>query len=297
MKVYLVDGTYELFRYHFGQPSRASVEGTEVGATAGVLASLISMLETDCRYLGVATDHTVESFRNSLFPGYKTSEGMDQDLLAQFPLLERAIESLGIRVWAMSEYEADDALASASALLERDRRVEQVIICSPDKDLAQCVWGSRVIQRNRRTETDSDESRIIEHFGVSPESIPDWLALVGDSADGFPGLKGWGKKSASLVLAHYRHLEAIPARASDWEESVRSAVRGGEALANRLESEMELALAFRDLATLRLDFPAFDDVEELCWGVPGAEFVEICTYLGVPRLIERISRLSPQDES
>jgi len=292
MKVALIDGTYELFRYFFGQPSHRAPDGLEVGATRGVLTSVVTMLVDGHRYLGVATDHTIESFRNDLYPGYKTGSDVDSDLLAQFTLLEEALRSLGVVVWPMISYEADDGLASACARAELDPRVEQVIICSPDKDLAQCVRGDRVIQRNRRTNVDSNEREIWSHFGVAPASIPDWLALVGDSADGFPGLKGWGKKGAATVLSHYGHLEAIPQSVNDWDVSVRTQVRGAEGLCQTLASETQDALLYRDLATLRRDYPAFNDVEELRWRGPREDFDDICAYLGAKRLRERIEGLS-----
>lgn len=293
MKVALIDGTYELFRFYFGQPSHRASDGREVGATRGVLTSVVSMLVDGHRHLGVATDHTVESFRNSLYSGYKTGDGIDPDLRSQFTLLEEALRALGVLVWPMIEYEADDALASACARAEEDERVEQVIICSPDKDLAQCVKGARVIQRNRRTNVDSTEHEIREHFGVSPESIPDWLALVGDSADGFPGLRGWGKKGASTVLAHYGHLEAIPLVIGEWDPGLRAQVRGAERLCETFAGAIDDAYLFRDLATLRTDFPVFEDVSELRWSGPGENFDEMCAYLGAKRLRERIDSLSP----
>ncbi|HUY06049.1 MAG TPA: 5'-3' exonuclease H3TH domain-containing protein [Acidimicrobiales bacterium] len=292
MNVVLVDGTYELFRYYYGQPSHRADDAREVGATRGVLASIVSILEDGHRFLGVATDHTVESFRNGLYLGYKTGKGVDTELLAQFPLVEEALRALGVVVWPMVEYEADDALASACARAELDERVDLIIVCSPDKDLAQCVRGDRVIQRNRRTEIDENERAIWEHFGVAPSSIPDWLALVGDSSDGFPGLRGWGKKSASRVLSHYGHLEAIPLSIDGWVEDVRTQVRGAERLCHALADGIEDAFLFRDLATLRRDYSAFDDVDELRWRGPRDDFDEICAYLGAKRLRERIARLS-----
>lgn len=291
MNVYLIDGTYELFRYHYGQPSRRAADGREVAATRGVLTSMVSMLESGCRYVGVATDHVVESFRNDLYAGYKTGEGIDAELFAQFPLLEDVLRSLGLTVWPMVEYEADDGLASAAVLAQRDQSVEQVVICSPDKDLAQCVVSDRVIQRNRRTETDANEEGIWSQYGVAPCSIPDWLALVGDSADGFPGLKGWGKKSASTVLAYYERLESIPSSIDAWNAEVRGQVRGAQTLCERLHREMSQALLFRDIATLRTDFPAFSNIEDLRWNGPLIDFEDVCIYLGLPRLSERIARL------
>lgn len=290
--VYLVDGTYELFRYHFGQPSHRAHDGVEVGATRGVLASMVSLLEAGCTHLGVATDHVIESFRNDLYDGYKTGSDIEVDLMSQFPLFERSLRSLGFVVWPMVDYEADDALASACSLAERDHNVSQVIICSPDKDLGQCVSGTRVIQRIRRTGTDLDEEAINERFGIAPKSIPDWLALVGDSADGFPGIKGWGKKSASVVLAHYPHLEEIPRSLDLWADEVRSRIRMVESLHARLFENMDRALLFRDLATLRTDFVAFADIEELRWRGVNDDFEATCDYLGVTGLVQRIRRLS-----
>ena len=217
MQVHLLDGTYELFRHFYAVPSRRDPDGTEVGAVRGVLGTVLTILEDGATHLGVATDHVIESFRNELWPGYKTGAGIDPDLLAQFPLLEEALEALGVRVWAMVDQEADDALAAAAALAAADDRVEQVLILTPDKDLAQCVAQARVVQLDRRTGRLFDDAGVREKFGVGPASIPDWLALVGDSADGFPGLPGWGAKSASAVLARYEHLEEIPEHAISWD--------------------------------------------------------------------------------
>ncbi len=294
MEVHLVDGTYELFRYFFGQPSYLALDGREVGAVRGVLGSLLSMLESGVTHLGIATDHVVESFRNEMYAGYKTGEGIDETLFGQFPLLESSLVQLGFMVWPMVEYEADDGLASAAALAIQDSRVERIVICSPDKDLAQCVSGERVIVRNRRTEVDSDEGAIEKHFGVLPASIPDWLALVGDSADGFPGIKGWGKKSASTVLHFYGHLEDIPAEFHGWDEQLKRSVRGAAGLSAKLSADKDQALLFRDLATLRNDYPAFANIDELEWMGPCNDFEATCEYLGAPRLIERIHRLCPK---
>jgi len=259
--IHVVDGTYELFRHYYAMPSARDEDGREVAAVRGVLASIRGMLRDGATHIGVATDHVIESFRNGLWPGYKTGEGIDPDLFAQFPLLEEALVDAGITVWPMVEFEADDALAAAAALAAADPRVERVVICTPDKDLAQCVRGTRVVQLNRRTRTFFDEAGIIAKFGVPPASIPDYLALVGDAADGFPGLSGWGAKSAAAVLARYGHLEAIPADARAWTVNVSSPVR----LAQTLQRDRERALLFRDLATLRTDIPLFDDVETLRW--------------------------------
>jgi 5'-3' exonuclease len=257
--VHLVDGTYELFRHYYALPSARDAEGREIAAVRGVLTSMQGLLQSGATHVGVATDHVIESFRNALWPGYKTGEGIDPDLFAQFPLLEEALVAAGIAVWPMVEFEADDALAAAAATAAADPRVERVIICTPDKDLAQCVRGTRVVQLNRRTRTYFDEAGIVAKFGVSPESIPDYLALVGDAADGFPGLAGWGAKSAAAVLAKYRHLEAIPANPRDWRVNVASPVK----LAQTLQGDRDRALLFRNLATLRTDIALFDDVETL----------------------------------
>src|SRR6478609_9070877 len=223
MEVYLIDGTYELFRHFYAMPSAREANGREVGAVRGVLTSMLGMINGGTRYIGVATDHVIESFRNRLWPGYKTGEGIDPDLYAQFPLLEEALTALGIATWPMIEYEADDALAAAAATAARDPRVERVIICTPDKDLAQCVRGTHVVQMDRRSRAIRDEAGIIAKFGVPPASIPDYLALVGDSADGYPGLQGWGAKSAATVLAKFLKLENIPADWNDWQLKVASA--------------------------------------------------------------------------
>jgi 5'-3' exonuclease len=259
--VHVVDGTYELFRHYYALPSARDDDGREVAAVRGVLGSIRGLLRAGATHVGVATDHVIESFRNRLWPGYKTGEGIDPDLLAQFPLLEEELVAAGIVVWPMVEYEADDALAAAASIAAADPRVERVIICTPDKDLAQCVRGTRVVQLNRRTRTFFDEAGVVAKFGVSPASIPDYLALVGDAADGFPGLPGWGAKSTAAVLAKYGHLESIPANGRDWNVNVTSA----GTLAQTLRRDYDRALLFRDLATLRTDIALFDDVETLRW--------------------------------
>ena len=261
MKVFLVDGTYELFRHYFAVPKARDARGREVGAVRGVLASLLAMMRDGVTHVGVATDHVIESFRNNLWKGYKTSEGVEPDLLSQFSILEEVLSAAGIVVWPMVEYEADDALASACTLALKDRRVEQVVICTPDKDLAQCVQGSRVVQLIRRTRAIIDEAAVIAKFGVSPENIPDYLALVGDSADGYPGLPGWGAKSTSAVLSKFGHIESIPVSARDWHINVLNSA----SLADILARERELALLFRTLATLRSDIPLFENVDCLRW--------------------------------
>ncbi len=287
MDVYLVDGTYELFRHHFAVPSQRDLDGMEIAATRGVLGSILAMLEGGATHVGVATDHVVESFRNDLWPGYKTSAGMDPELLAQFPVLEDTLRALGVSVWAMVELEADDAMASAATLAADDEKVDQVIICTPDKDLGQCVVGRRIVQLDRRSGNVRDEAGVIEKFGVPPTTIPDWLALVGDSADGFPGLPGWGAKSAATVLAHYLRLEAIPALAKDWEVDVRGAVK----LATTLAEHPEEAALFKLLATLRDDADV-GSVDDWRWTGPAADFESWCERLGAPRMVDRAERLA-----
>ncbi len=291
VRVHLVDGTYELFRHFYGAPPRASSEGGEVGAVRGVVQSVLSMLAAHASHVGVATDHVVESFRNDLWPGYKTGAGVDEVLMAQFPLLEAALVAMGVVVWPMVELEADDALASAAAVAADDRGVEQVIVCTPDKDLAQCVRGTRVVQLDRRKDVITDEEAVRARYGVGPASIPDWLALVGDSADGFPGLQGWGKQSASTVLGHYQHLEAIPASASDWDPALRRAVRSAPKLADRLASQIDDALLFRDLATLRVDRSLLASVRDLEWRGPTDDFEDIARFLRDPALADRAASL------
>jgi 5'-3' exonuclease len=287
MDVHLVDGTYELFRHHFAVPSHRDLDGMEVAATRGVVGSLLTMLEGGATHVGVATDHIVESFRNELYAGYKTSAGMDPELLAQFPVLEDALRALGVSVWAMVELEADDGMASAAVVAAADERVNQAIICTPDKDLGQCVVGTRVVQLDRRSGVIRDEDGVIEKFGVAPESIPDWLALVGDSADGFPGLAGWGAKSAATVLGHYRHIEAIPPLAKDWDVQVRGAVK----LATTLAEHPDDAALFKLLATLRDDADV-GRVDDWCWTGPGDEFAAWCERLGAPGMVARAVRLA-----
>src|SRR5580704_17174467 len=253
MEVQLIDGTYELFRHFYALTSAKDSEGREVAAVRGVLGSLLGMMQAGATYIGVATDHVIESFRNRIWPGYKTGQGVEPELLAQFPLLEETLCALGVMVWAMEEYEADDALASAAFLARGDIRVERVVISTPDKDLAQCVQGTRVVQLDRRRRGERDEQGVIEKFGVKPRSIPDYLALVGDAADGYPGLPGWGAKSAAAVLSKFGRLEAIPPNAQDWHVTV-SNQRG---LSEVFSRERDLAFLFRDLATLRTDLPLF----------------------------------------
>ena len=283
MNVYLIDGTYELFRHFFAVPSAVDATGQEIGAVRGVLTSMLSMIEGGASYLGVATDHVVESFRNDLYPGYKTSEGVPAELLSQFPILEEALEAMGVVVWPMVYFEADDALASAAGKASVDDRVKQVIICTPDKDLAQCVVGTQVVQLDRRQNIFRDEAAVVAKFGVRPESIPDYLAVVGDSADGFPGVTGWGAKAAALVLSRYIHLENIPKDWRQWHPSIRRARALGESLFTAWGD----ALLFRTLATLRLDVPVFDTVDDLRWPGPRGDFEELCERMKSPGLVAR----------
>jgi 5'-3' exonuclease len=285
--IYLVDGTYELFRHFYAVPNHANDTGEEVGATRGVLNSIAGMLESGITHIGVATDHVIESFRNNLWPGYKTSEGVDQRLLSQFPLLEQALQEMGVTVWPMVELEADDALAGAAASLGKLSKVERIYICSPDKDLAQCVRDDRIVQLDRRARTVRNEAGVIEKFGVRPSSIPDYLALVGDNADGYPGLEGWGEKSTAAVLGIYHHLEAIPKKVENWKTQLRSATR----LAEVLEANFSLALLFRDLATLRTREPSISSPGEIQWRGPETSFPAICKRLDDAQLIDRVAKI------
>lgn len=289
MQVHLVDGTYELFRHHFAMPSHITAEGREVAATRGVVGSLLGMLEGGATHVGVATDHVIESFRNELWPGYKSSEGMPPELLGQFSLLEEALAAVGFVVFPMVAHEADDALGAAAVIAAADPAVDQVLICTPDKDLAQCVVGDRIVQFDRRKGVVVDEEGVVAKFGVRPASIPDYLALVGDSADGFPGLAGWGAKSASTVLARFGHLEDIPAEATDWDGA---GVRGAAKLALTLRTDLELALLFRRIATLELDAPTIESVDELRWTGPTPDVVAVAERLEAPGLAERAVRLA-----
>jgi 5'-3' exonuclease len=285
MDVHLVDGTYELFRHFYAVPASADMNGQEVGAVRGVLTSVMSMIERGATHIGVATDHVVESFRNNLYPGYKTSEGVPQELLSQFPILEDALEAMGVVVWPMIEYEADDALASAAAKAAKDDRVGRVLICTPDKDLSQCIVGTRVVQLDRRSDILRDDAGVVAKFGVKPLSIPDYLAVVGDSADGFPGLPGWGQKAAALTLSQYSHLEDIPKDWREWHPSIRKA----HALSESLFNGWSDALLFRTLATLRLDVPVFDTIDDLRWQGPRKNFDEQCQRMKSPDLLRRVT--------
>ncbi len=290
MNVHLIDGTYELFRHFYGAPPVTDASGRPMGAVRGVVASVLMMLEEAATHVGVATDHVIESFRNDLWPGYKTGEGIDPDLLEQFQPLEDALEALGVAVWKMERFEADDALAAAAVHAAADARVEQVFICTPDKDLAQMVEGRRIVQFDRRAGVIRDAEGVRDRFGVDPASIPDFLALMGDSADGFPGLRGWGAKSAAAVLARYRRLEAIPDDANSWDVEVR----GRAGLARTLAAHRDDALLFRDLATLRSDLALFETVDELRWAGPTPDFFDFCARVNEPRLFERARAAAPE---
>jgi 5'-3' exonuclease len=285
MDVYLVDGTYELFRHFFAVPAARDANGQEIGAVRGVLTSVLSMIERGATHVGVATDHVVESFRNDLYSGYKTSEGVPPELLSQFPILEEALTAMGVLVWPMVEFEADDALASAARKAAMDEHVGQVFICTPDKDLGQCVVGTRVVQLDRRRDIVRDEAGVIAKFGVNPQSIPDFLAVVGDSADGFPGVAGWGEKGAAMVLSQYPHLEDIPKDWREWNPSIRKA----RVLSESLFSAWNDALLFRTLATLRYDVSVFDTVADLGWKAPRPGFEEFCRRMNAPDLLRRVA--------
>ncbi len=287
MYVHLIDGTYELFRQHYGQAARGG-RTTPNAATIGVLGSTLQLIADAATHIGVASDHVIESFRNALWPGYKTSAGMEPELLEQIPLMEEALEALGVVVWAMVEHEADDALASAAAVAVADDRVRQVVICTPDKDLGQCVDGNRVVQLDRRKGETLDEAGVVAKFGVAPASIPDYLGLVGDSADGFPGLPGWGAKSASAVLARYGRIEDIPENVADWDVP---GLRGAARLAETLAGQRDLATLFRRIATLDAGV-AVGAVDDWRWTGPTDGYAQMCERLGAPALIERAAKLA-----
>jgi 5'-3' exonuclease len=282
LQIDLVDGTYELFR-HFHAPGAPPPKRGDRAAVRGVMGTVVRMLEGGATHLGVATDHVVESFRNGLWPGYKTGDGLDPRLWEQFHPLEDALEALGVAVWRMQEFEADDALAAAAALAAADRRVATVRIWTPDKDLGQCVEGTRVVQVERRTGAVRDEAAVIAKFGVPPASIPDWLALVGDAADGFPGIPGWGAKSAAALLARYRRVEDIPVAARDW--AVR--VHGARGLAGALASRRREVALFKVLATLRRDAPVSPDVDAMAWRGPASGFAGVAKAMGAAGLVDR----------
>jgi 5'-3' exonuclease len=291
MKLHLVDATFELFRAYYSRPPRRAPDGRPVNAVQGLIDSMLSLLrEPDLTHIGAATDYVIESWRNDLYPGYKTSAGMDPDLLAQFRDAERALVALGIRTWPMVPDEADDAIATAVARFGDDPRLEQIVVCSVDKDLSQLVEGSRIVLRDRMRRITYDEAGVIEKFGVPPESIPDYLALVGDSSDGYPGWPGWGAKSAGAVLSKFRHIDAIPASALDWELDIRNASR----LAATLEERRDEALLYRTLATLNRDSDLGETtrtLDDLEWhGVPRASFIGLCDELGFDTVRERVHR-------
>ena len=287
--VHLVDGTYELFRYHFAVPSHVTAEGVEVAAARGVLGSMLGLVADGATHVGVATDRVIESFRNDLFAGYKTGESTPSELFAQFPLVEAALEAAGFVVFGMVEHEADDALGAAAVRAAADPRVGKVLVCTPDKDLAQVVDdGAGIVQVDRRRETVYDQAAVVAKFGVEPASIPDWLALVGDTADGIPGLPGWGAKSSAVVLARYGHLEDIPDDPDDWDVAVRGATKLGAVLAGARDD----ALLYRHLATLDLTAPVMADVEDLRWTGPANHLEALCAHLDAPRAAERARRLA-----
>ena len=289
MEIHLVDGTYELFRHYFAVPSHKTSEGVEVAATRGVLGTLVRLLEDGATHVGVATDHVVESFRNDLFDGYKTGEGTPPEIMSQFPLVEALIEAAGFITFPMIEFEADDALASAARIAKEDPSVNRIFICSPDKDLAQCVTDDgRVVQFDRRQEVIYDAAGVREKFGVSPSSIPDFLALVGDSADGIPGLPGWGAKSSSLLLASYGTIEKIPLDPNKWDVPVR----GAEKLAETLSQNFKKAQLYKDLTILRDNVSVMSNVSELEWVAPKEYFTELCDRLDASKLAERLKNLS-----
>ena len=294
MDIHLLDGTYELFRHYYAMPPARDAGGQEIAAVRGVLKSVLAMIDGGARHIGVATDHVIESFRNRLWPDYKTSAGVEPDLLSQFPLLEDGLTALGVVVWPMIEFEADDALGAAAVRAAADPRVDRVVICTPDKDLAQCVRGTRIVQLNRRTRTTLDEAGIVAKFGVPPVSIPDYLALVGDASDGYPGLRGWGAKSTAAVLARFGHLEHIPADWRTWGVNVTNPA----ALAQTLDRDRALALLFRELATLRTDVPTFDTVDALEWTGPRPEFAALAErYDAAVKAAAGLSSKRPHSQS
>jgi 5'-3' exonuclease len=290
MKIHLVDGTYELFRNHFGAPPKKAPDGREVGATLGLLRSLLMLLTSPgVTHVGVAFDHVIDSLPTDLYTGYKTGEGVDPNLLSQFQLAEEAVSALGVVVWPMVEFEADDALGTAAKRFKKNKSVEQILICSPDKDLAQLVDGDKVVCWDRRRDIIIDEAGVVEKFGVSPESIPDWLALVGDSADGYPGIPGWGAKSASAVLMHYKHMEAIPDDPGKWKVNSISAGRAAS-LADSLSQRRQEARLYKRLAIVREDVPLDEKLNDLKWQGAHKRLKEFCHELGDERIPERIPR-------
>ncbi len=288
LTVHVVDGTYELFRQFFARPSHVNADGLEVGGARGVLRSMLTLLEDGATHVGVATDHVIESFRNDLYAGYKTGEGLDPAILDQFQPLEDGLRAIGMATYPMVEYEADDGMAALAALAAADERVVRVLLCTPDKDLAQCVQAGRVLQFDRRNNKILDVADVVEKYGVPPASIPDWLALVGDSADGFPGLPGWGAKSAAAVLSRYGHIDEIPLAAGQWDITVR----GGAKLAKTLADHLEDALLFRRLATLEEDAPTASSIDELRWTGPGDDIEAAAEMFDAPDLVKRTAALA-----
>jgi 5'-3' exonuclease len=287
MKIHLIDGTYELFRAHFGAPPKKAANGQEVGATLGMLRSLLMLLQSgDVTHVAVAFDHVIESFRNNMYPGYKTSEGMEQILLDQFPVVEKAVAAMGVVVWPMVKFEADDAIATATARFKKDKSVNQVVICSVDKDLTQMVEGKKVICWDRRREIFLDEKGVVEKFGVKPESIPDYLALVGDSADGYPGIQGWGAKSTSTVLAKFKHIEAIPKD----PKKIPLGLGRATTLVENLQQNYKDALLFRELSTLRVDVPLKESLKDLEWKGAYPRLKKVCAELREERIAERVMK-------
>jgi 5'-3' exonuclease len=287
MKIHLVDGTYELFRAHFGAPPKKSLSGQEVGATLGLIRSMMLLLnDPEVTHVAVAFDHVIESFRNKMYAGYKTSAGVDPNLIAQFPLAEKLVNALGLVVWPMIKFEADDAIATAAVRFKKVKSVEQVVICSVDKDLTQMVDGKRVVSWDRRREIVLDEKGVIEKFGVSPESIPDFLALVGDSTDGYPGIQGWGEKSTSTVLSKFRHIESIP------NDSNKLGLGLGRAttILENLHQNYKDALLFRELSTLRTNVPLKETLNDLKWAGAYPRLKKLCHELGDERIPDRITR-------
>jgi 5'-3' exonuclease len=290
MKIHLIDGTYELFRNHFGAPPKKAPDGREVGATLGLLRSLLMLLTSpEVTHVGVAFDHVIESFRNDLYAGYKTGEGVDPNLLAQFPLAEEAVSARGVVVWPMVEFEADDALGTAAKRFSKTKSVEQILVCSPDKDLAQLVSGDKIVCWDRRREIIINEAGVLEKYGVSPQSIPDWLALVGDSADGYPGIPGWGAKSAAVVLSHYGHLEKIPDNPAKWQVEAISSGRAAS-LAESLAQRREEARLYKRLSTLRTDVPLKEKLADLKWQGAYKRLMRFCHDLGDEKIPLRIPR-------
>jgi 5'-3' exonuclease len=287
MKIHLIDGTYELFRAHFGAPPKKSLSGQEVGATLGLIRSLLMLLQTEgVTHVAVAFDHVIESFRNKMYAGYKTSEGVDPIILNQFEIAEKAVAALGVPVWSMVKFEADDAIATAVTKFKKEKSVEQVIICSVDKDLTQMVEGKKVICWDRRREILLDEKGVVEKFGVKPESIPDYLALVGDSADGYPGIKGWGEKSTSSILAKYKHIESIPKD----PKKIPLSLRRSTTLLENLKANYQDALLFRELSTLRQDVPLKESLKDLEWKGATEKFKRVCVELREGRIVERVKK-------